>query len=152
MQRQYERKPTTQNISNLVKIHKNKIIAAIIIVAAVMLIGYLFSGGTMPNSNTNGLGSIFDPLPTYKTALGSVNGYVSGPLGLPAVGATVIAAEQGGTAVTETQFVSIDGKYVFRDLPPGNYIIMAAFPDGSSKSLDNVRVGSGSIQTLNIQY
>ena len=109
---------TTEQSQSLVKKHKNKGIATIIITAAILLIGYLFSGGTRPNSNTNGLWSIFDPLPTYKTALGSVNGYVSGPLGLPAVGATVIAVEQGGTGVTETQFVSIDGKYVFSDLPP----------------------------------
>ena len=68
------------------------------------------------------------------------------------MGSTVIAAEQGGTGVTETQFVSIDGKYVFSDLPPGNYIIMAAFPDGSSTSLDNVRIQAGSEQTLNINH
>ncbi len=68
------------------------------------------------------------------------------------MGSTVIAAEQGGTGVTETQFVSIDGKYVFSDLPPGNYIIMAAFPDGSSTSLDNVRIEAGSVQTLNIKH
>ena len=88
---------TTEQSQSLVKKHKNKGIATIIITAAILLIGYLFSGGTRPNSNTNGLWSIFDPLPTYKTALGSVNWYVSGPLGLSAVGATVIAAEQGGT-------------------------------------------------------
>ena len=91
-------------------------------------------------------------MPTYKSGLGSINGYVAGPLGLPAVGSTVIAAEQGGAGVTKSSFVSVDGKYVFSDLSPGNYRITAAFPDGSNTSLDNVRVESGSVQTLNIKY
>ncbi len=91
-------------------------------------------------------------MPTFKSGLGAINGYVAGPLGLPAVGSTVIASEQGGTAISKSSFVSVDGKYVFSDLPSGNYIIMAAFPDGSSTSLDNVRMQSGLVQTLNIKY
>lgn len=68
------------------------------------------------------------------------------------MGSTVIAADQGDTGVTKSSFVSVDGKYVFSDLPPGNYIIMTAFPDGSSISLDNVRIQDGSAHTLNIKY
>lgn len=41
---------------------------------------------------------------------------------------------------------------MFGDLPPGNYIIMAAFPDGSNTSLGNVRMQDGSVQTLYIKY
>ena len=82
-------------------------------------------------------------MPSYKSGLGSVNGYVARPLGLPAVGLTVIAAEEGGTSVTKSSFVLVDRKYVFSDLP-GNYIIMEAFPDGLSTSLDNVRIQSAS--------
>ena len=120
------------------------------VVGVVLITGYLLSGGTTPNNR--GIGSIFEPMPTYKSGLGSINGYVSGPLDLPAVGSTVIAAEQAGAGVTKSSFVSVDGKYVFSDLSPGNYRITAAFPDGSNTSLDNVRVESGSVQTLNIKY
>ena len=79
-------------------------------------------------------------------------GYVAGPLGLPAVGSTVIAAEQGGTGVTRISFVSVDGKYVFSDLPTGDYIIMVAFPNGENRVLDNIQVDAGAVQTINIKY
>jgi hypothetical protein len=149
MYRQYD-KNTTEHSQSFVKEHQWGITLGVAVVGVILIVGFLFSGGTTPNNR--GIGSIFEPIPAYKSGLGSINGYVAGPLGLPAVGSTVIAAEQGGTGVTETQFVSIDGKYVFSDLPPGDYIIMAAFPDGSSTSLDNVRIQSGSVQTLNIKY
>ena len=150
MYRQYDRKNTTEHSQSLVKKHQWGITLGVAVVGVILIVGFLFSGGTTPNNRD--IGSIFEPMPTYKSGLGSINGYVAGPLGLPAVGSTVIAAEQGGTGVTKSSFVSIDGKYVFSDLPPGNYIIMAAFPDGSSTSLDNVRIQSGSVQTLNIKY
>jgi hypothetical protein len=72
-------------------------------------------------------------------------------LGLPAIGATVIAAEQGGSASAKTAFISIDGKYVFSDLQPGEYILMVAYPDGTNKVIDNVQVNSRSIQTINFK-
>lgn len=131
-----------------IKKHKYKIIIAAI-VAAALITGYLFSGGTTPNSS---IGSVFNPPTVYKTNLGAINGYVNGPLGLPAVGSTIIAAEQGGSASTHTAFISVDGKYVFSELPPGNYILMVAFPDGANKVLNNVNVDAGSIQTINFNY
>ncbi|HYF99907.1 MAG TPA: carboxypeptidase-like regulatory domain-containing protein [Candidatus Saccharimonadales bacterium] len=131
------------------KIHKNKIIIIVVVIAAILIIGFLFSGGTIPNSN---LQAGFKPAPAYKTSLGAINGYVYGPLGLPAVGATVIAAEQGGTATSKTAFISIDGKYVFSELPPGEYILMVAFPDGANKVLDEVQVTARSVQTINFNY
>jgi hypothetical protein len=134
---------------NLLKKHKNKIIIGAIIVGAILLIGFLFSGGTTPNGS---IGSIFKPLPVYKTSQGAINGYVYGPLGLPAVGASVVVAEQGGSAKASTAFISIDGKYVFQDLPPGQYIMIVAFPDGVNKVLDNIQIQAGSIQTINIKY
>jgi hypothetical protein len=134
---------------SFVKRHRNKIIIIAVIVGAILILGYLFSGGTVPNGS---IGSVFDPLPVYKSGMGSVNGYVAGPLGLPAVGSTIIAAEQGGTAVSKSAFISVDGKYVFSNLPAGNYILMVAFPDGTNRVLDNVRVEAGSIQSINIKY
>jgi hypothetical protein len=131
--------------------HKFKIVLGIFVavIAAVLIIGFLLSGGTTPNSN---MGSVFQPLPVYKSGQGAINGYVSGPLGLPAVGSTVVAAQQGGSGVTKNAFISLDGKYVFDNLPPGQYIIMVAFPDGVNKVLDNVNVDTGSVQSINIKY
>ena len=43
---------------------------------------------------------------------GDIHGYVGGPGGLPAIGATVVAAEQQ-TGYTVNSIVSIDGKYFF---------------------------------------
>lgn len=142
---------TTDNRSeSFVKRHQWGIILVVAVVGVILIVGYLLSGGTTPNNR--GIGSIFEPMPTFKSGLGAINGYVAGPLGLPAVGSTVIAVEQGGSAISKSSFVSIDGKYVFKDLPPGDYILMVAFPDGENKVLDNVQIGAGSVQTLNIKY
>ena len=145
-------KTTNGQSLSLVKKHKNKIIVAIIIIAAVLIVGYLYSGGTRPNSNNNGIGSIFAPLPVYNSGSGAINGYVNGPLGLPAIGATVVAAEQGGSYKTVTAFISVDGKYVLSGLEPGTYIITVAYPDGKNKVMNNIKVEPGSVQTINLQY
>ena len=141
---------TTDKRESFVKRHQWGIILAVSVVGVILIVGYLLSGGTTPNNR--GIGSIFEPMPTYKSGLGAINGYVAGPLGLPAVGSTVIATEQGGTAIAKSSFVSVDGKYVFSELPPGDYILMVAFPDGENRVLDNVQIDAGSIQTLNIKY
>ena len=106
--------------------HKFKIVLGIFVavIFAVLIIGFLLSGGTTPNSN---IGSVYQLLPVYKSGQGAINGYVSGPLGLPAVGSTIVAAQQGGSGVTQNAFISIDGKYVFNSLPHGEYIIMTSF-------------------------
>ncbi len=137
--------------TSLIKKHQNKITLGIIFgaIGAVLIGGLLLSGGTTPNSN---IGSVFNPLPVYKSGLGAINGYVAGPLGLPAVGATVVATEQGGSAKSANAFISIDGKYVFSNLPPGEYILMVAYPDGVNKVLNQVSVDPGSVQTINFKY
>ncbi|MDQ4073273.1 MAG: carboxypeptidase-like regulatory domain-containing protein [Thermoproteota archaeon] len=142
-------KTTHGQSQNILKKHKNKIIMGAVAVGAILLIGFLFSGGTTPKGS---LGSIFEPLPVYKTSQGAINGYVYGPLGLPAVGASVVAAQQGGSAKAATAFISIDGKYVLQDLPPGQYILYVSFPDGANKVLDNIRIQAGTVQTINVKY
>ncbi len=144
--------PNTANKKSerFVRKHQWGIILVVAVVGVILIMGYLFSGGTTPNNR--GIGSIFEPLPTYKSGLGAINGYVAGPLGLPAVGSTVIATEQGGTAISKSSFVSIDGKYVFSELPPGDYIIMVAFPNGENRVLDNVQVDAGTVQSINLKY
>ena len=139
-------KETDGKPTSLIKKHINKIILG--------AINYFnswisLSGGTIPNSN---IGSVFKPLPVYKSGQGAINGYIAGPLGLPAVGATIIAAQQGGTGITTNAFISIDGKFVFSNLPPGDYILMVAYPDGVNRVANHVLVDSGSIQTINFKY
>lgn len=144
-------KPTDGKQTSGFEKHKFKIVLGILVavIAIVLIMGFLFSGGTTPNSN---MGSVFQPLPVYKSGQGAINGYVSGPLGLPAVGSTIIAAEQGGSGITKSAFISIDGKYVFDNLPPGQYILMVAFPNAVNKAINDVKVDAGSVQTINIKY
>jgi hypothetical protein len=139
-------KTTNGKSDSFIHRHKNKIILGAII-ASILIAGFLLSGGTIPNSNIG-----YKALPVYKTGLGAINGYITGPLGLPAIGTSIIAAQQGGKGVTENALISIDGKYVFSNLPPGEYILMVAFPDGAYRVLNHVIVDSGSIQSINFKY
>ena len=62
------------------------------IIGAVALAGFIISGGMLPNTNIASDNP--SSLPT-ETEQGRLNGYVAGPTGLPAVGATVLAVQQG---------------------------------------------------------
>jgi hypothetical protein len=118
-------------------------------VASALILGYLL--GAIQLSN-NSIESIFNQLPVYKTGLGTINGYAYDASGLPNKGTTIIAAEQGGLYKTINMVISPDGKYVFPDLNPGQYIIIAVFSDGIYKVLDNIIVEPGSIQTFDFKY
>ena len=63
-------------------------------------------------------------MPVYKTGMGAINGQVMSPSGLPAIGATVVAIELGGSEKITMAIIPIDGKYVFENLKPGNYVLM----------------------------
>ncbi|MGH9955407.1 MAG: hypothetical protein ACRD39_07085, partial [Nitrososphaeraceae archaeon] len=58
------------------------------IIGAVALAGFIISGGMLPNTNIASDNP--SSLPT-ETEQGRLHGYVAGPTGLPAVGATVLA-------------------------------------------------------------
>jgi hypothetical protein len=79
-----------------------------------------------------------------------IHGFVAGPAGLPAIGATVLAVQQG-TDFTQSAFVSINGQYTL-NLPPGEYILVAAFPDGTDKVLNGIEIARGSSVELDIAY
>ena len=84
------------------------------IMGAVTLGGFAVSGGILPNAHTNDavLSSSLDQEP------GKLYGFVGGSIiGLPAIGASVIAANQE-MGFTSNSVISIDGKYYF-DLMPG---------------------------------
>jgi hypothetical protein len=128
--------------------HKPIIYTAIGILGAIALGGFIISGGLLPNVNKG----IVTLLPSSNTRLvsGAIYGHVSGPAGLPAIGATVVAAEQQ-TGHTGNSIISIDGNYYFQ-VPAGKYNVMVTFPDGSHKTVSNFQVQSGAAQTLDFTY
>jgi hypothetical protein len=90
-----EQKKIYRGFSN----HKLLIYTAIGIIGAIILAGFI-SGGLLPNVNK---GANSPPLPSLvpprslssavQPVSGDIHGYVGGPGGLPAIGATVVAAE-----------------------------------------------------------
>jgi hypothetical protein len=66
--------------------------------------------------------------------------------GLPAIGASVIAANQG-TGHTVNSVISIDGKY-YLDLAPGKYNIIIAFSDGISQAYNDVVIKRGTASEM----
>ena len=114
------------------------------IVGAIALAGFIISGGFLPNANNNPavVGALTEPA--------ALHGTVTGPGGLPAVGATVVAAEQT-SGFTTNAFVSINGGY-YLDVQPGNYIVMVAYPDGTNQVVSDFEVARGSDHELNFSY
>jgi len=141
------------NINNKRVLSKNNkhatiVYTAIGIIGAIALAGLIISGGLLPNINKGTVSP--SPPSNVPLVLGAVYGHVSGPAGLPAVGATVVAAEQQ-TGHTVNSIISIDGNYYFQ-LPAGKYNVVAAFPGGSHKSINNFQVQSGVAETLDFIY
>ena len=137
--------------------HKLLLYTAVGIIEAIVLAGFIISGGLLPNVNK---GATSPPLPSPlpRQSLSSapqplaedIHGYVGGPGGLLAIGATVVAAEQK-TGYTVNSIVSIDGKYFF-SLPLGKYIVMVAYPDGTNKKVTNFQVEQGTAHNLYFKY
>jgi hypothetical protein len=119
------------------------IYTAIGIIGAIALAGFIISGGNLPNSQNN------QAIPA-GTEPGLLHGYVAGPQGLPAIGASVLAVKQG-EAFAASEFVSVNGQYEV-SVPPGNYIIVATYPDGTEKIVNDINVERGSNQELNFAY
>ena len=136
-------------ILNLFKIHRKTITIGVAITSTILILGVLLGNISSPNAS---MGSIFDPLPGYNNGLGAVNGYVFSSSGLPALGTIIIAAGQTGLAKTVSVDITSEGKYVFQDLNPGKYTIVAYFPDGEYRVLNNIEVIPNSVQTLVFKY
>ena len=134
----YEKPAARQRGKN----YKITIYTAAGIAGAIALAGFIISGGLLPNANVNrSIPAGIEP--------GSLHGHVTGPGGLPAVGATVLAVQQGNAFVASS-FVSITGDYDIQ-LPPGNYVIYVAYPDGTDETR-TVDIQRGSLQELNFAY
>lgn len=134
----YEKPAARQRGKN----YKITIYTAAGIAGAIALAGFIISGGLLPNANVNrSIPAGIEP--------GSLHGRVTGPGGLPAVGATVLAVQQGNAFVASS-FVSITGDYDIQ-IPPGNYVIYVAYPDGTDETR-TVDIQRGSLQELNFAY
>jgi hypothetical protein len=134
----YEKPAARQRGKN----YKITIYTAAGIAGAIALAGFIISGGLIPNANVNrSIPAGIEP--------GSLHGHVTGPGGLPAVGATVLAVQQG-YAFVASSFVSITGDYDIQ-IPPGNYVIYIAYPDGTDETR-TVDIQRGSLQELNFAY
>jgi hypothetical protein len=129
------------------------IFTAIGIVGVIALTGFIISGGILPNVNQNNASPATQTTSTTDAVLppGVLYGYVAGPTGLPAVGASVIAANQE-TGYTENAIISINGQYFLNNLPTGEYIIMVAYPDGTNKVVNDFQIESGSSHKLDFSY
>src|SRR3712207_2178074 len=114
------------------KNYKIAIYTAVGIAGAIALAGLIISGGLLPNSNIN------EVIPAGVEP-GALYGVVAGPGGLPAVGATVLAVQQGSDFVASS-FVSVTGDYDIR-LPPGNYVVYVAYPDGTDQTATVDKIG-----------
>lgn len=113
------------------------------VVGAIALAGFIISGGFLPNANNPAVtGALTEPA--------ALHGTVTGPGGLPAIGASVVAAEQT-SGFTTNAFVSINGGY-YLDVQPGNYIVMVAYPDGTNQVVSDFEVARGSDHELNFSY
>ena len=134
----YEKPAARQRGKN----YKITIYTAAGIAGAIALAGFIISGGLLPNANVNrSIPAGIEP--------GSLHGHVTGPGGLPAVGATVLAVQQGNAFVASS-FVSITGDYDIQ-IPPGKYVIYVAYPDGTDETR-TVDIQRGSLQELNFAY
>ena len=136
-------------ILNLLKIHRKTITKGIAITSTILILGLLLGNISLP---TQSMGSIFDPLPVYKNGQGAINGYVIGSPEFSVLGTIMVAAEQSGQFQTVSIGLEPDGKYVFQDLKPGKYIIIAYFADGKYKVMNNIQVGPDTVQTLIFKY
>jgi Carboxypeptidase regulatory-like domain len=124
------------------KNYKIAIYTAVGIAGAIALAGFIISGGLLPNSNIN------EVIPAGVEP-GALYGVVTGPGGLPAVGATVLAVQQRSDFVASS-FVSVTGDYDIR-IPPGNYVVYVAYPDGTDQTA-TVDIQRGSLQAVNFAY
>ena len=134
---------------NFFHIHRKTLLLSITMISIILIVGYLLNQLLPTGAN---MGSIFDPLPAYKNGLGAVNGYAFTSTGTPALGTIVIAAGQDSLTKTTSAELNQEGKYVFQDLHPGEYVIVAIFPDETYKVLNNIQVEPNSVQTLIFKY
>lgn len=136
-------------IQGNIKVHKKTTAILIAILSISIALLYILGSISLPDVS---MGSIFDPLPVYKSGLGAVNGYVIGSPEVPILGTIIVAAEQSGQFQTVSAGIEPDGKYVFQELKPGKYMMVAFFPNGEYRVINNIPVEPNSVQSLYFKY
>jgi hypothetical protein len=142
------------------------LVMILVLAISIGIVALVLSGGLMPNINKGSSisTSVMPLLPSSpksipSTDLGTVEGKVMGPTGLPAIGATVLvhkemglpnsAVKEGG--FTTSSFIFIDGSYSLK-VPSGIYSITVAFPDGADKIIENYAVWPSSLSSYDFNY
>lgn len=146
----YKRQSQTQSsFQENIKIHRKTIGIVIAVASILVAIGFLLGSISLSNES---MGTIFDSLSVYKNDFGVIKGYVIGTSKISTIGTIMVAMEQRDDFTSVLAGVESDGKYVFEDLKPGKYIVIAYFPDGKYKVMNNIQVQSNSVQTLTFKY
>jgi len=127
------------------------LLTAIGIVGAIAPAGFIISGGMPRNVNQNNTPSPTSLTTTSTIPPAALHGYVSCPAGLPAIGASIIAANQE-TGYTENAIISLNGQYFLNNLLQGEYIVMVAYPDGTTKVVNDFQLESGINHELDFSY
>ena len=141
--------PAPLNQRDFFKLHRKTLLLSIAMISIFLIVGCLLNP-LLPIDVS--MESIYDTVPVYSNGLGAVNGYVVGLPELSILGTFMVAAEENGQFRTVSVGLEFDGKYVFQDLNPGKYMIIAYFPDGEYKVMNNIEVEPNSVQTLVFKY
>jgi hypothetical protein len=130
-------------------IHRKTIGIVLVSTSIITVTGCILESIPLPNISMD---STYYSLPVYKNDFGVIKGYVIGSPQISAPGTIMLAIEQRDDFTTVTTEVKLEGKYVFEDLKPRKYIIIAYFPDGKYRVMNNIQVQSNSVQSLNFKY
>jgi hypothetical protein len=142
---EYQRQSLIQNNDNS---HRRTIGIVIALSSLLLVIACVTGNISLPNVS---LGSIFDPLPVYKNGSGAINGHVITAANESILGTIMVAAAQSDHFTTISTALGPDGKYIFEDLKPGKYMIIAFLPDGNFRVMNNIQVHPNTVQTLNFK-
>jgi hypothetical protein len=117
-----------------------------IITSDVALVGFMLGGSLAPNS----VGGTSQSLVVACTEPSLLCSHVTGLAGFPAIGSTVVSAEQttgkgASTSVSFTEQYSLD-------LAPGTCMITVEFSNGSTQRVQGYETVRGTASELHFSY
>jgi carboxypeptidase family protein len=115
------------------------------------------TSSSLPSSSSSSESSEEIPIPV--TDLGSVNGFVISPSGLPVSGASLLVYKHMGLpgsadkspGYSTSVVTDSDGAYLFSDLPSGLYKFTVTHPDGDVQTIDNYAIWPSSSSSYNFR-
>lgn len=113
------------------------------------------TSSSLPSSSSESSEEI--PIPV--TDLGSVNGFVISPSGIPVSGASLLVYKHMGLpgsadkspGYSTSVVTDSDGAYLFGDLPSGLYKFTVTHPDGDVQTIDNYAIWPSSSSSYNFR-